>query len=161
MRSQIGAGILGGLVAGIVFGIMMQLMSAPSPDGGQMPMMGMVAKVVRSDNLVLGWFYHLFNSAIIGAFFAWIAGNSVRSYGAGLVWGALYGTAWWIVGAQVLMPVLLGQTPFAPLNMPPMRAVAIGSLMGHVLYGLILGASYVGLRGSTAEELTTGRRSAA
>ena len=39
MRSDIMNGVLAGLVGGFVFGIMMQLMSGPTPDGGQMPMM--------------------------------------------------------------------------------------------------------------------------
>ncbi|MGH2398645.1 MAG: DUF3179 domain-containing protein [bacterium] len=43
------------------------------------------------------------------------------------------------------MPVLLGMPPFAPLIMPEMRPVAIGSLIGHLMYGLILGATYVWL----------------
>jgi hypothetical protein len=63
------AGILGGLVAGLVFGMMMQMVTAPTPDGSQMPMMAMVAKILRSDSLGVGWLYHLFNSAVIGAIF--------------------------------------------------------------------------------------------
>ncbi len=43
------------------------------------------------------------------------------------------------------MPILLGMSAFAPLVMPPMRPVAMGSLMGHILYGLILGAVFVWL----------------
>ena len=50
MRSDINNGIVAGLVGGVVFGIMMQMMNAPTPEGGQMPMMAMVAKVVRSDS---------------------------------------------------------------------------------------------------------------
>jgi hypothetical protein len=161
MRSQVGAGVLGGLIAGTVFGAMMQMMNAPTPEGGQMPMMAMVAQVVGSDKLIIGWLYHLFNSAVIGAIFGWIAGNGVRNYGAGLLWGALYGVVWWVVGALILMPVFLGQAPFAPLNMPPMRPVAIGSLMGHVIYGLVLGAAYVGLRGPATTETVGHRRTVA
>ena len=64
MRSDINNGIVAGLVGGVVFGIMMQMMNAPTPEGGQMPMMAMVAKVVRSDSMAFGWIYHLFNSAV-------------------------------------------------------------------------------------------------
>lgn len=39
------------------------------------------------------------------------------------------------------MPMFLGMTPFAPLAMQPMPPVAMGSLMGHLIYGLILGGS--------------------
>lgn len=145
MRSKIGAGVVAGLIAGVVFGMMMQMMTAPTPQGGQMPMMQMVTMVVRSDSMIVGWLYHLFNSAVIGAVFAWLLGGRAQSYGGGLGWGALYGVIWWVLGAQILMPVFLGMPPFASLMMAPMRMVAMGSLVGHVLYGLILGASFVWL----------------
>jgi uncharacterized membrane protein YagU involved in acid resistance len=117
-------------------------MTAPTPEGARMPMMAMVAKVVRSDSMLMGWLYHLFNSAVIGAIFGWIAGH-VSGYARGLGWGALYGAAWWVIGGLVLMPVLLGMPAFAPLMMRPMRPVATGSLLGHLMYGLILGGVYV------------------
>ena len=82
MRSDINNGIVAGLIGGVVFGIMMQMMNAPTPDGGQMPMLGMVAKVVRSDSMAVGWIYHLFNSAVIGAIFGWLLGSRSHHYGA-------------------------------------------------------------------------------
>ena len=149
MRSKVGAGIIGGLIGGLVFGMMMQMMTAPTPDGKEMPMMQMVAMVVRSQSVVVGWAYHLFNSAVIGAIFGWLFGSRSDSYGSGLGWGAVYGIIWWILGAQILMPILLGMPPFASIMMPPMRMVAVGSLVGHLIFGLILGGSFVWLSRST------------
>ena len=145
MRSKVGAGIVGGLLAGVVFGMMMQMMTAPTPDGKEVPMMQMVAMVVRSQSIVVGWIYHLFNSAVIGAIFSWALGNRAGSYEAGLGWGAAYGIFWWLLGAQILMPIFLSMPPFASIMMPPMRMVAIGSLIGHLIFGLILGAAFVWL----------------
>ena len=145
MRSRIVAGIIAGVVAGVVFGIMMQMMSAPTPDGGKMPMMAMVAMVVGSQSLVVGWLYHLFNSAVIGALFGAFLGGRAHGYREGLAWGAAWGAFWWVLGALILMPVFLGMPPFAALRMPPMRPVAMGSLVGHLIYGLVLGATYVRL----------------
>jgi hypothetical protein len=142
MRSDINSGLVAGLVGGAVFGIMMQMMSAPTPEGGQMPMMAMVAKVVRSDSTIVGWLYHLFNSAVIGAIFGWLLGSRSHTFGAGLGWGALYGFAWWILGGLILMPVFLGMPAFAPVQMAPMRPVAMGSLVGHLIYGVILGGGF-------------------
>lgn len=150
MRSNLVAGVGGGLIAGVVFGLMMQMMTAPAPDGGRMPMMAMVARVVNSDSLVVGWLYHLANSAVIGALFGYFAGRLAR-YREGLGWGAAYGVGWWVLGGLVLMPVFLDMPPFAPLTMPPMRPVAFGSLVGHPIYGLILGTVYVRLAGQRAE----------
>lgn len=63
-------------------------------------------------------------------------------------WGLAYGLIWWVLGGLTLMPLLLGMPAFAPLAMPEMRPVAMGSLMGHLIYGLILGAIYVWLGGA-------------
>jgi hypothetical protein len=56
-------------------------------------------------------------------------------------------------GGLILMPLLLGMPAFAPLMMEMMRPVAMGSLMGHLLYGLILGGGFAmlshGLPGAT------------
>lgn len=146
MSSKLGASIGGGLVGGVVFGLMMQMMTAPTPDGGQMPVIAMVGQIVGSPTVGAGWAYHLFNSAVIGAVFGWLLGGRVHTYASALGWGAAYGVAWWILGGLILMPVFLGMPAFAPLMMPPMQMVAIGSLVGHLIYGLILGGTYVWLR---------------
>ncbi len=146
MNSRISAGALAGVAGGVIFGVMMQTMSAPTPDGGSMPMMGMVAMVVRSQSLFVGWLYHLINSAVIGALFGWLLGERLGGYRAGLAWGAFWGAVWWVLGALIVMPLLLGMPAFASLRMPPMRPVAFGSLVGHLIYGLILGSAFVKLR---------------
>jgi len=145
MSSRLVAGIVGGLAAGVVFGMMMQMMTAPTPDGGQMPIINMVGMIVGSPTAAAGWLYHLFNSAVIGAIFVWALGARSTAYGPALAWGAAYGAAWWSLGGLILMPVFLGMPPFAPLMMPEMRMVAMGSLVGHLIYGLILGAVYVAM----------------
>jgi uncharacterized membrane protein YagU involved in acid resistance len=158
-RDRIFAGLGAGLIAGVVFGLMMQMMTAPTPEGARMPMMAMVAKVVRSDSLLAGWLYHLFNSAVIGAIFGGIAGH-VGRYTHGVGWGALYGASWWVLGGLVLMPLLLGMPAFAPIVMAPMRPVAVGSLIGHLVYGMILGGVYVGFVRRAATPAAQLRRAA-
>jgi hypothetical protein len=145
MSSRIGASVGAGVLAGIVFGMMMHMMSAPTPDGGRMPMMAMIGQIVGSPTVAAGWLYHLFNSAVIGAMFGYLLGDRVHTYAAGSGWGAAYGFVWWILGGLILMPVLLGMPAFAPLMMPPMRMVAMGSLIGHLIFGVVLGAAFVWL----------------
>lgn len=142
MQTHIRNGIIGGLVGGIVFGLMMQFMTAP--DGA--PVMMMVAAVVRSKSVLVGWVYHLFNSAVIGAIFGVVFADRATTYGLGAVWGIVYGLIWWVLGALILMPILLGMAPFAALAMAPMRPVALGSLVGHVIYGVLLGVVFAALR---------------
>ena len=160
MRTNAWNGALAGIAGGIVFGIMMQIMTAPTPEGGRMPMMAMVAAVVRSDSIFVGWVYHLFNSALIGALFGLFFGSRVTSGGAGLGWGAAWGAVWWVIGGLLLMPVLLGMPPLAPLQMAPMRPVAIGSLVGHVIYGLITGLVFSRLHAGKQGSPATATRSA-
>jgi len=152
--SRLSASIVGGLIAGTVFGLMMQMMTAPTPDGGRVSMMAMVAQVVRSQSLAVGWLYHLFNSAVIGAIFGWLLESRAVDYRSGLLWGSVYGVAWWVLGGLILMPLLLGMPAFAPLMMAPMRPVAWGSLIGHLLYGVVLGAAFVWLTRPTGTPAT-------
>jgi hypothetical protein len=136
---------------------MMQMMTAPTPDGGRMPMMAMVAMVVSSTSIAVGWLYHLFNSAVIGGVFAATLGTRVRSLGSGLAWGGVWGITWWVLGALVLMPMALNMPPFAPLMMAPMRPVAMGSLVGHLVFGLVFGGSYAVLTGTRSPSVATAR----
>ena len=161
MQNKVIAGIVAGLIAGLPFGIMMQLMQAPTPDGSQVPMMMMVAMVVRSESLLAGWLYHLFNSAVIGALFGVFLGttagaNTSRNVALGAAWGVV----WWVVGALILMPLFRGMPAFAALRMPPMRPVAMGSLVGHLLFGLMLGAAFVRLHARAGGFPVTGARAA-
>lgn len=141
MRSKAAAGTVAGLAAGVAFGILMQAMTTPEGT----PMMVLVARILGSESLSVGWLTHLFNSGVIGAIFGWLLGGFSRSTGRALGWGATYGVAWWVLGGLVLMPLFLGMAPLAPLRMAPMRPVAWGSLMGHLVYGLVLGAAFVPL----------------
>ncbi len=143
MKRYVLAGAAAGLGAGVVFGVMMHMMSAPGPGGTPTPMLAMVAQIVGSSSLTVGWLYHLFNSALIGAAYGLLLGPSTGSMGRGAFLGAGYGFAWWILGGLILMPVLLGMPAFAPLRMAPMRPVAMGSLVGHLVYGVLLGISLV------------------
>jgi hypothetical protein len=160
MQSRVVAGIVAGLVAGLPFGILMQMMNAPTPDGGQVPMMMMVAMVVRSESLLIGWLYHLFNSAVIGGLFGLLLGPAADGgTSQGVTLGAGWGVVWWVLGALLLMPLFLEMPAFAALRMPPMRPVALGSLVGHLIYGLILGLAYNRLRQSRAVGSMGGARS--
>ncbi|HET9494616.1 MAG TPA: hypothetical protein VFR15_10325 [Chloroflexia bacterium] len=136
-------GALAGIVAGIIFGMMM-VMVMP----GTMEMIGSI--ITRQPDLVLGWIYHLFNSALIGAIFGLVVALAKvsLSYGTGALWGAVYGFIWWILGPLILMPLLLGMTHmvFAINNDTLM------SLVGHLVYGVLTGVGYVFLRDRFARQ---------
>jgi hypothetical protein len=49
------------------------------------------------------------------------------------------------------MPLFLGMPAFAPLRMPMMRPVAMGSLVGHLVFGVILGFAFAWLGARTVD----------
>ncbi len=124
MVQSIVRGVLGGLAGGIVFGMLMQMMG----------MIEMVAMLVGSEAAGVGWVVHLAISAFIGASFGVLLGSRVTSLGSGLMMGAGYGLVWWVLGALIAMPAQLGM-PLLQIN-----DVSLKSLMGHLIFGLILGA---------------------
>ena len=123
------AGIVGGLVGGVAFGILMQLT-------GMIPM---VAMLVGSDSAPIGWLVHLFNSALFGAIFAVPFGRWAASLLPAAGIGLAYGVLWWVLGALLIMPAWLGMNEMIfELNTNAWR-----SLIGHLVYGLLLGLVYV------------------
>ena len=118
------AGVVGGLLGGVIFGLMMQAMG----------MLGMVASLVGQDSAGVGWVVHLAISALFGVAYAMLLGPRSTSWALGLSLGALYGVLWWVLGALVLMPAFLG--------MPVLQVgqAQLQSLVGHVIYGLVLAA---------------------
>lgn len=130
VRRRIVGGVIGGVAGGIAFGAMMTVM-------GMLPM---VASVVGSQSPIVGFVYHMFNSAVIGAVFGLVFGTLSRNYAGGAVWGLVYGAIWWVLGPLMLMPLLLGMgLQFGAALTPPM----LMSLAGHLVYGLITGLVYV------------------
>lgn len=117
-------GVIGGLAAGFVFGLMMQAF-------GMIPM---VAMLVGSQALAVGWIVHLVNSAIFGAIYGTFAGGRSAGVGVQIAMGAGYGLVLWVVGALLLMPVRLGMDVFV------INETSLRSLMGHLVFGVILGA---------------------
>lgn len=124
-------GALAGIIGGIPFGIMMGMM-------GMMPMIGML---VRVENAFVGVLVHAAISAITGAIYGFFAVRFPLIWGVAALAGIVYGVIWWVLGALVLMPALLGmfQNIFVIGQMQWM------SLMGHMIFGVVLGLSFLWL----------------
>ncbi|WP_101295039.1 DUF6789 family protein [Halegenticoccus soli] len=135
------AGVLAGLVGGAVMGAMLSAMMTPVIEAAIPALYGLSGGLA-------GWTIHMANSAILGVVFAGIAGalpryaeTSLKS--AGL--GAAYGVVLWVVLAGFVMPIWLGAVGF-PMA-PPVPNLDPMSLVGHVVYGAILGGVYAPLAG--------------
>ncbi|ELZ31567.1 hypothetical protein [Halorubrum distributum] len=132
------AGVAGGLVGGLVFGAMM---SAMTPGVLRMAIPAMYG--IEGPAGALGWAIHMSHGAVIGLGFAAVAGLRPElggSIGAGLGVGAGYGLLVWVALAVVAMPIWLGAVGFP--GAPPLPNVGVESLVGHVVYGAVLGGVY-------------------
>jgi uncharacterized membrane protein YagU involved in acid resistance len=118
------AGAAGGLIGGAAFGAMMQAF-------GMLPM---VAMLVGSESVAVGWAVHLSISVALGAGFGLIAVRGLDGWGSGIALGVAYGLLWWVLGALLIMPAQLGM-PVLQLS-----TAAWQSLAGHIVFGLVLGA---------------------
>jgi uncharacterized membrane protein YagU involved in acid resistance len=132
-------GVYGGLAGGLIFGVMM----------GMMGMLPMIAKMAGSSSPAFGFGVHLIISAIIGAIFAVLAAGRLRTLGATVAAGLVYGLAWWFLGPLTLMPLMMGMG--VAVNWTGAATIAaMPSLAGHLVYGGILGGVYAWLERSVA-----------
>jgi len=152
-------GVFGGLVAGLAMGVMVQLVL------GRMTAIGALY-TLGEPSLTVGWVAHLFHSALFGALFAVaggpqlvarlaarspvgdsLNGNSLGGYPAGLLGGVAFATALWAVNIGFVWPVWLGTVG---LGGPPVPNFAVQPLVGHLVYGALLGLAVVALGSRTA-----------
>ena len=128
-------GVYGGWLGGVVFGAMMAMM-------GMLPMIG---KMVGHPSAVTGFLVHLVISAVIGASFAILFDRLVQGASSGLGSGLFYGAIWWLLGPLTLMPFMMGMGFGVNWNATAASQM-LPSLIGHLIYGGILGVSYAWLR---------------
>ncbi len=127
-------GAYGGFAGGLIFGAMMGFM-------GMLPMIG---SMVGQPTAGAGFAVHMVNSVIIGAGFAIVLGRFVSGTGSGVGIGLAYGGAWWFLGPLTLMPLFMGMGFGVNWNSAAAAAM-LPSLVGHLMYGGILGLVYTWL----------------
>ena len=128
-------GAYGGVAGGLIFGAMM----------GMMGMLPMIGSMVGQPTAAVGFVVHMVNSVIIGAGFAIVFGRFVSGTPRGIGVGLAYGGAWWILGPLTFMPLFMGMG--FGVNWNAAAAVAMfPSLVGHLMFGSILGLVYNWLR---------------
>ena len=121
-------GAVAGIIGGIPFGIMM----------GMMPMIGML---VRADSVFAGVLVHGAISAVTGVIYGFIIVRFAQTWRNAILGGLVYGVIWWVLGALILMPAMLGmfQMIFVIEQMQWM------SLLGHIIFGEVLALAFLPL----------------
>jgi hypothetical protein len=126
------AGGMAGLLGGFIFD---RWMSA----GEFFPLLAGLSQLPsRTTSLIVQFLIAVLMGVIFGVLFQ----RDVRSYGSCMGWGVGYAILWWFLGPLTMLPLVSR----APLDWSSDAGSALfGSLVGHILYGLILGVSYATL----------------
>lgn len=123
------------MTAGLVATTAMTILMLLAPRMGLPPMnIGRMLGSMMGGSLVLGWMAHFVIGTILAVGFA--ALFAARLPGPPPVRGMIYALTPWLMAQLVVMP-MMGAGFFS-------RSIiaAGGSLMGHLLYGAVLGAVY-------------------
>lgn len=99
----------------------------------------LIAGLVNSDSLMVGVALHFAIAVAIGMSFGLLFQRDIRGFGSSLGWGLAYGIFWWFLGPLTLLPLLDGRLPDWSYEQ---GAALFGSLVGHVVYGLLVGLVY-------------------
>jgi|GEM_PF-352135 len=129
------------IVAGVVMGVAIGAM------GGSVPVIGALYGV---PDPAVGWLTHEFHSIVFGLLYLVVLGIApwgIANRHAGRIGlGAAWGIAIWLVAAGVIMPFWL-QLVGIPATVP---TLTVQSLVGHVVWGVSLGAVYSGVQATDA-----------
>ncbi len=144
MRRDLGRALLAGLIGWMAFTLV--LFMAPLMGLPPMNVPQMLGGLFGMNSLLVGWILHLMIGLALGAIYVY--GFADWLPGAPWARGLLFGVVPWLVMMVILAPMLPALAP-AMAKMPPgfffanMGPLAVmGSLIAHLLYGLVTGAVY-------------------
>lgn len=132
MNINFGRMALGG-VAGTIAMTVVGLFGAPMMGMPPMNPAEMLAGAMGG-NMALGWAGHFMIGIILAAAYAAVAASMIP--GPPPVRGAVFSLAPWLAAQLMVMP-MMGMPLFSGS-----MAMAMGSLVGHIVYGAVLGAIY-------------------
>jgi len=133
------------VIAGIIGTAAMTMMMVIAPMMGMPEMnIGRMLAGFMGIPVLFGWVAHFMVGAILAIVYAYAFVKILP--GSAWLKGLIFGLIPWFV-AQVLVNPMMGAGIFA-LNTPSPLAMVGGSLMGHMVYGIVLGAVHgrLGLR---------------
>lgn len=130
MRSDLMKAVVAGITGTLIMS-MVGLYAAPMMGLPKMNPADMLAMQMGGSAL-LGWLAHLMIGMILAIVYLLLAAG--RLPGPAPVQGAIFALAPWLLAMLVMMP-MMGMPAFGGGTKP-----AVGSLIGHLLYGLVIGA---------------------
>lgn len=134
MHPNLGRAIAGGFAGTVVMTLMMYYVS-PMMMGMKMDIAAMLGSMLGG-NWTAGMIVHFINGAVVfPAIYVYLLYE--RLPGSPVLRGAIWGTILWFLAQTVVMPMMGGG--FFSSQMGGAMAV-MGSLIGHLIYGSLLGA---------------------
>ncbi len=131
MKIEFGKALLAGLAGTVAMTALMLL----APKMGLPPMnIGAMLGSVMGGSVLLGWIAHAMIGTILALVYAALFAG--RLPGPPALSGALYAVGPWLMAQVVVMP-MMGMGLFSGSML-----AAGGSLMGHLVYGAVLGSLY-------------------
>jgi hypothetical protein len=150
-----GGGFTGGLAGGVAMGLVLHV------GGNQIELLGGLAAVPGAD-VGVGWTIHLILSVLFGLAFAAIVSSrvvreSMNTFVEYATAGIIFGVGLGIVAGGLIFPVAMaragvGTLPVPFLPVPGLAGELFAALVfavGHLVYGLVLGAVFAAVNGIT------------
>ena len=125
----LGRGSAAGIAGGLLYTVMLARLG--SFEG--------IAQLMRADNAAVGVLVHAVVSVIWGAVYGLLFRRQTYGIGSAVGWGVAFGFFIWVVGPNTLFAVLTGQTPDWSADSTAPRTA---SLVGHLVYGAVLGVGF-------------------
>ncbi|WP_144904744.1 DUF6789 family protein [Halobellus captivus] len=127
-------GVIAGAIAAIVMGALMVMQMRPVIEVAIPSMYFLMGGAA-------GFTIHVAHGAVLGVVFAAFAATQTDLTTAkAIAYGVGYGVVLWVVLAVLVMPIWLSAVG-SPAN-PSLPNVNVMSLVGHVVYGAVLGGVY-------------------
>lgn len=137
------SGFVAGAAGGLAFGVLMLANFTINEQIGRTGMLSLVQQFLGTDSPAMVWALHMATSIGLGLLFsALIAPQSYRS------------SILWALGYIMVVGFLLSQVLLRTITGHPIvfDAGAAFALLGHLVYGLVMGAIYVGFHNLEVRE---------
>ena len=128
------SGLVAGAAGGLAFGTLMLANFTINAEIGRTGMLQLVQQFLGTDSAATVWAVHMTTSILLGLLFSVLI--VPQSYRSSILWAVGFILVAGFVGSQVILRTLVG----VPIVFDAGAAFA---LIGHIVYGVILGLVYV------------------
>jgi len=141
MRHKIAAGLGAGLIAGLVLAVLMRILPIWAANGQPITMLAFATRLIHAESPLAGWLAYVVYAMVLGGTFgtSLLGRESVRRTA---LLGGVWAFGWFVVVGLGLVPALLGSRPFSAPALREFESIAVPLLVGHIAYGLVLGAGF-------------------